>query len=81
MICEQIVEYERITKEWNMVSEKGDVEEEWKMCKSAVVGCTEVCGMRRVGEDVRGATLLQVHNLLSKNLGTRHFPDFKIFWI
>ena len=35
-------------------SEKGDVEEEWQLFKSAVVGCTEkVCVMRRVDGGVR----------------------------
>ena len=39
---------ERIKDEWNGVSEKGNVEEEWQLFKSAVVGCTEnVYGMRR----------------------------------
>ena len=41
---EKMLEYhERITDEVECgKSEKGDVEEEWQLFKSAVVGCTEV---------------------------------------
>ena len=34
-------------------SEKDYVEEEWQLFKSAMVGCKEVYGMRRVGDGVR----------------------------
>ena len=43
---------ERIKYKLNVVRErdKVNVEEEWLMFKSTIVGCTEkVCGMRRVG--------------------------------
>ena len=39
--------------EWNVVREceKGDVEEEWQLLKSAVIGCTEtVCGIEKSGK-------------------------------
>ncbi len=45
-----------MTVEWNAVKdqENGDVEEEWLLFKSAVVGCAkEVYGMRRVGAGIR----------------------------
>ncbi|WP_435362528.1 hypothetical protein, partial [Klebsiella pneumoniae] len=47
---------EKVTVKWNAVKdqENGDVEEEWQLFKSAVVGCAkEVCGMRRVGAGIR----------------------------
>ena len=46
---EEIVKYEDIiADEWNAMRkrEKGDVTEEWRLFKSVVVECPEICGMR-----------------------------------
>ena len=50
---------EKIVDDWNAVGEceKGDVEEEWQLFKSALLGCAEVCGVRRVGDGMRKGSL------------------------